>query len=108
MSGTIQQTQVALTNHEEEATTALRAGEYTVHCNSEVSRNEQKRSQAEHGQVRKSSPRRTRTNHHARSGVWDWIKRLGGDLPNVAETIFQVRKVIASEMRAVEQKQTYG
>lgn len=89
MSGTIQQTQVVLTNHEKEATTALRVGEYAVQCNSEVSRNEQERPQAEHGQVRKSSPRRTRTNHHARSGVWSWIKCLGGDLPNVAERISQ-------------------
>lgn len=108
MSSTIQQTHVTLTNHEEEATTALRAGEYTVQRNSKVSRNEQERAQAEHGQVRKSSPRRTRTNHHARSGVWNWIKHLGGDLPNVAERISQVRKVSASEMRVVEQEQTYG
>jgi len=63
VSSIIQQTQEALTNHEEEATTALRAGESTVQCDGEVSRNEQERPQAEHGQVRKSSPRRTRTNH---------------------------------------------
>ena len=100
MSSTIQQTQVALTSHKEEATTALRAGQYTVQCNREVSRNEQECPQAEHGQVRKSSSRRTRTNHHAWSGVWSWIKCLGGDLPNVSERISQVRKVNVSEMRA--------
>jgi len=87
VSSTIQQTQVTLTNHEEEATTALRAGQYTVECNGDVSWKEQERPQAEHGQVRKSSPRRTRTSRHARSGVWSWTKRLGGDLPNVAERI---------------------
>jgi hypothetical protein len=97
VSYTIQRTQVALTNHEEEATTALWAGQYTVQYNSEVSRNEQERPQAEHGQVRKSSPRWTRINHHARSDVWSWIKRLGGDLPNVAERISQFRKVSASD-----------
>jgi hypothetical protein len=99
---------VALTNHEEKASTALRTGEYTVQYNTEVSRNKQERPQAEHGQVRKSSPRRTRTNHHAQSGVWSWRKRLDGDLPNIAERISQIRKVSASEMRAVEQRQTYG
>ena len=108
VSSTTQQMQMALTYHEKEATTALRAGEYTVQCNSEVPWNEQERPQAEHGQVRKPSPRRTRTNHHARSGVWSRIKRLGGDLPNVAERISQVRKVSTNDMRAAEQKWTYG
>ena len=50
---------MALTNHDDEAATAPGAGEETVQCDGDVSRNEQERSQAEHGQVRKSSPRRS-------------------------------------------------
>jgi hypothetical protein len=62
VSSAVQQTKTALTDHEDEATTAPRAGQYTVQCDTEVPRNEQERPQAEHGQVRKSSPRWSKSN----------------------------------------------